>query len=651
MIKFGAQYARKIGAEFRVYTSKSQDPVKNPLPYFQKINFLYQLFPGINIVDDPNVKTAFDICRQLSEAGIEDVTMITGGDRVAEFQRSIGKYVMPRNTPGFDPRKNYAFKNFQVINSGARKTGVSGTQMREYIKKGKFSEFLKTSPTTNKILAKQIFTAAKSHLKEELSGVKPGMSRKEFDKALNSFIDFTCNHLDIKERPSIKYKDDKGEGQPSFGGYAPHSKELMVYTKNRHPMDIFRTVAHELVHHKQNLDGRLGKNIAKEGATGSDIENEANADAGKVMRYFGKENPFYFDMTYVTENKAIILAGTPGSGKDKILKESILPLGFTEISAENFHTVIFEGNVVINGTSNYEKISAIKEALDLRGYKSIMVFVNTSNEVSKLRNESRTGKGRVISENVRFSKWKMAQEDLNKYDQLFEKVIEIKNDLDITQTEQVIQETYQKLISMITKELEEFACSDIDRRFIRMVENHSDFSPRIKHNPVGGAGNWGTNQLRDRYASDTPGQSPGPPQTMKVIDFNEPVVKRKTVPSLPLGGDRIGDEIGMPKSPGFGDNQTMDVIGIDRQIDRWMVKEETRKRFKAKYGALAEQKLKETAERLAREGMEDPSGGYSAMVSSTGGPPETVDNYSKIIYQKEIEKKSIFDKVKKYKKY
>lgn len=654
MIKYGAQYAQRNGAEFRVYTSKSYDPVKNPLPYAQKVSFLHQLFPGINIVDDPNVKTAFDICRQLSDAGIDDVTMITGGDRVAEFQRSIGKYVMPRNAPGFDPRKNYGFKNFNVINSGARKAGVSGTQMREYIRKGKFAEFMKTAPTTNRNLAKQIFTTAKTHLKEELSNVKPGMSRKDFDKALNAFIDYTCDYLGVKEKPQIKYKDDKGHGQPSFGGYAPHSKELMVYTKNRHPMDIFRTVAHELVHHKQNLDGRLGKDIAKEGSTGSKIENEANSEAGKVMRYFGKENPFYFDMTYVVE-KAIILAGTPGSGKDKILKEAILPLGFNEVSADNFHATSFQGNVVINGTSNYDKIATIKEALDLRGYNTIMVFVNTSNEVSKQRNEAREGKGRVIAENVRFSKWKIAQEDLNKYDTLFEKVIEIKNDLNLNQSEQVIQETYEKLISMVTREIEDFAEADIDRKFTKMVEEYSDFSPTVKNNPVGGAGNWGTDKLRDRYANDTPGQVAGPHQSMRVIDFNKekpPGIDPRNPNPGPIGGDRIGDEIGMPKGPGFGDNQILDNTGINanRQIDRWMVKEETRKMFKAKYGALADKKLKETAARLAREGMEDPAGGYTAMVSSTGGPPEEVDNFSRVIYGKELEKKSLFGKHKKYKK-
>ena len=644
MIMYGAEYARRIGAEYRVYTSQSHDSVKNPLPYHTKVGFLRQLFPGMNIVEDPSVKTAFDICRKLSEQGVEEVTMITGGDRVREFQQAIGKYVMPRDNSHFDKKKNYGFKRFNVINSGARVAGVSGTQMREYIRQNKFSEFMKVAPTRNAMLAKKIFRAAKENLREDV--LNEEMTRKEFDGHLKSFMKFTADKLGFEELPEVIYKepDDHGE-QPSFGGYSPGDKKMVVMTKNRHPMDIFRTVAHELVHHKQNLDGRLGKDIKQEGSTGSDIENEANSEAGKVMRWFGKANPHLFQKSFVIEGHAILLGGVPGSGKDKILKEAILPLGFSEVSAENFHATSFDGDVVVNGTSNYDKISTIKEALDLRGYKSIMVFVNTSNEVSKQRNEAREGKGRVISENVRFSKWKIAQEDLNRYDTLFEKVIEIKNDLDLNQSAQVIQETYEKLISMVKKELEDFATSDIDRRFNRMVEEYSDFSPTPKNNPVGGAGNWGTDKLRNRYAKDTPGQVPGQHQPMKVIDFNNPRPG-------PIGGDRIGDEVGMPKGPGFGDNQSLDFTGVNgnRKIDRWMVKEETRKMFKAKYGALAEKKLKETAAKLAKEGIEDPQGGYSAMVASTGGPPEPVDNYSSVIYNKEMEKKSIFGKVRKYKK-
>jgi Zn-dependent peptidase ImmA (M78 family) len=51
--------------------------------------------------------------------------------------------------------------------------------------------------------------------------------------------------------------------------------------------DILRTLAHELVHRKQEEDGRLDINSGK---TGSPIEDEANAMAGILLRNFGKIN-------------------------------------------------------------------------------------------------------------------------------------------------------------------------------------------------------------------------------------------------------------------------------------------------------------------------------------------------------------------------
>jgi hypothetical protein len=54
-------------------------------------------------------------------------------------------------------------------------------------------------------------------------------------------------------------------------------------------------------------------------------------------------------------------------------------------------------------------------------------------------------------------------------------------------------------------------------------------------------------------------------------------------------------------------------------VDRWMMKEETRKRFKAKYGYLAEQKMKETASRLRKEGLWD----SSASSGFTGATPNS----------------------------
>jgi len=648
LINYAVKLAHRTSAEHRIYTSQSHDSSKNPLSPKQKMAFLRQIFPGVNFVDDPSMKTAFAICKKLADEGYEDVTFVVGDDRVAEFKTQLGKYVKPKTAKDFDPKRHYPFKKFQVVSSGARKQGISGTDLRAAVRKGDFATFAKASAAKDKALARKIFTATRTQLKEwYLKEQTSAMSRKDFHEKLMSFVDYTCAHLGIDEKPRFQYmgSDESGDknpvNQPSFASYSPSEKLVRISTKNRHPMDIFRSVAHELVHHKQNLDGRLGKNIKKEGATGSKIENEANSEAGKVMRYFGQDNPFYFDMTYVGEEKAIILSGTPGSGKDKILKEAILPFGFTEVSADTFHNQKLQGAIVVNGASDYLTVKTIKEALEIQGYETIMVFVNTSNEVSKQRNESRATKGgRVITEAVRFAKWKGAQESLDRFDQLFEKVIEVKNDLDLNLNESVIDETYKKLISSVSKEIAEFALNEADKRFENML------------NEVGGAGNWGTQQLTDKYKLDTPGQEPGKFAKMKVLKLkNENNVKSSLDPRNqnpgPVGGDRIGDEAGMPKGPGFGDNQSLDFTGVNgnRQIDRWMVKEETRKRFMAKYGALADKKIKETAERLKRESLDDPFSGTAAMVSSTGGPPEDVRPDTKA----EFEKTSLFKK-QKYKK-
>jgi len=41
----------------------------------------------------------------------------------------------------------------------------------------------------------------------------------------------------------------------STGHYNPQSNKIVIYTDHRHPKDILRSLAHELVHHKQNCDG------------------------------------------------------------------------------------------------------------------------------------------------------------------------------------------------------------------------------------------------------------------------------------------------------------------------------------------------------------------------------------------------------------
>ena len=643
LITYAVKLAQRTGADHRIYTSQSHDPSKNPLAPKQKMAFLRQIFPGVNFVDDSAMKTAFIICRKLADEGYEDVTFVVGDDRVADFKSQMSKYVKPKTAKDFNPKIHYPFKKFQVVSSGARKQGISGTDLRAAVRKGDFATFAKASAARDKTLARKIFIATRAQLKEQM--LYEEMSRKDFTNHLNSFLDFCCDKLSIKDKPSLKFKEptDQGE-QPSFAAYAPGAREVHVMSKNRHPMDIFRSVAHELVHHKQNEEGRIGKDIAKEGATGSDIENEANSRAGELMRWYGKANPASFSMSYVTENKAIVLAGVPGSGKDKILKETILPFGFTEISSETY-TRPSDRLIVVNGTSNYERIRFIKEDLEKVGYETIMVFVNTSNDVSRQRNEARADKGgRVINEAVRYTKWKNAQDTLDRYDDLFEKVIVVQNDLDLNQSVEIIQETHHKLVEMVSEDIRQFSLAPVDKKFENMLEGYTDFSVNNRQNPTGGAGNWGTSKLADRYKSDTPGQIPG-----KNLEMGYYQPKVKVFGNLPKQADRVGQTYTSAKNPSFVGDITSDQntfipnepMAQWTAIDRWAMREETRNRFKAKYGYLAEQKMRETIARLKTEGMYEPYGssGFTGATPNAGnasddGRPDINAEFEKMAIMK-----------------
>jgi Zn-dependent peptidase ImmA (M78 family) len=79
----------------------------------------------------------------------------------------------------------------------------------------------------------------------------------------------------------------KARSRHTFGTFNPENDKIWLYIGNRNIADSLRTLAHELIHRKQAEDGRLDYSS---GETGSEIENEANAKAGILLRKFGKQN-------------------------------------------------------------------------------------------------------------------------------------------------------------------------------------------------------------------------------------------------------------------------------------------------------------------------------------------------------------------------
>lgn len=99
------------------------------------------------------------------------------------------------------------------------------------------------------------------------------------------------NGMNIQPLPKIKViKDDEQNASDLLGKtayYNPTEKSITLYTMDRHPKDILRSFAHEMVHHEQNLDGRLG-NInttnTNEGGDLPEIEREAYEKGNMMLR-------------------------------------------------------------------------------------------------------------------------------------------------------------------------------------------------------------------------------------------------------------------------------------------------------------------------------------------------------------------------------
>jgi hypothetical protein len=119
---------------------------------------------------------------------------------------------------------------------------------------------------------------------------------------LKDFIAFCKQELNIQTLPKISLLNHKNfvEQNRSFGEYNPQTNAIKVVALNRNLADICRSLAHELCHHRQN---ELDLIYDDAGETGTDIENDANAMAGIIMRDYGKKNVAVYDLTPINSLK------------------------------------------------------------------------------------------------------------------------------------------------------------------------------------------------------------------------------------------------------------------------------------------------------------------------------------------------------------
>ena len=184
----------------------------------------------------------------------------------------------------------------EVLASGALKAalfaeGVDDAAMLQKLAQA-IAEKLETMDITPK-MAQQIASTYKSQNKKE--AINEAKYNDIKSQIIQDFVNYSTKRLKLKETPKVILinSPEYANAKASLGGYSPETKEIYAVSHGRLTADICRTIAHELVHRKQDEMGLL-RNVENDGADGSPIENQAHAVAGILMREYGRKNKKIF---------------------------------------------------------------------------------------------------------------------------------------------------------------------------------------------------------------------------------------------------------------------------------------------------------------------------------------------------------------------
>jgi hypothetical protein len=192
----------------------------------------------------------------------------------------------------FDSLKG-KYDNFEpiVIKSEREGDRISGTNARLAVLNGEFESFQRYLPTelSDEDRDKIWSILTKTPL-DEIMYAEP--SKFSYPTMLSSLIQYMLSKgMNIQPLPRVKFVDNDIKNSQNFFGktayYNPNDKSIILYTYGRHPKDIMRSFAHEMIHHEQNCNGKLGnittQNTNEEGDL-PEIEREAYEKGNMMFR-------------------------------------------------------------------------------------------------------------------------------------------------------------------------------------------------------------------------------------------------------------------------------------------------------------------------------------------------------------------------------
>ena len=120
-----------------------------------------------------------------------------------------------------------------------------------------------------------------------------GLEIPGFEDMIQSLVSFSQDRFGFEKPPTLFLNSDLDNATNLLGKtayYDPEQREIHVYTTDRHPKDIMRSISHELVHHHQNCKGDFaGDHYSGEGYAQKDphmrkMEKEAYLQGNMCFR-------------------------------------------------------------------------------------------------------------------------------------------------------------------------------------------------------------------------------------------------------------------------------------------------------------------------------------------------------------------------------
>ncbi len=170
--------------------------------------------------------------------------------------------------------------------------GVSGTAARNAskISLDKFKPFVPSELSDEEV--EQVYNIVADKIQEVLTENASYGQHIDIVEKIAELTNYMIESgLNIEPLPTMEFIDGDSENAKDFFGktayYDPNRQHIVLYTEGRHPKDIVRSYAHEMIHHIQYLEDRLG-DVSTTNTMEDDhldkIEQEANLRGTMTFR-------------------------------------------------------------------------------------------------------------------------------------------------------------------------------------------------------------------------------------------------------------------------------------------------------------------------------------------------------------------------------